>query len=228
MSRSIHLLLILLMVSTVFADDASSRRIQKSVKDYYASMLTGKVIEWEICFKRCPTVNPGQFTVLRVRGEDGSNIPRGSRLCWVDVKIDEKTKSLPVTVLIHTKERLPVARCDIPSRTVLNDSLIQWIEMDADKLGATRFPDTEQLRDLWSKVYISAGSLVSLPRVSSIPAVKIGEELTLITRKGLVEVVTTGKALQDGIPGQKVNVQYSDNGMKLKGIVQTDGSVIVN
>ncbi len=212
---------------TLIGTPDRSHEIQSYVKAYYDSLLTGKVVSYEITMKRCPRMAADRFRIEGIRGDDNSAIPRGTRLCWVDVSANGKMKAVPVTLMIKTFERLPVARCDIQPRTVLSDSLIEWRVMASDNLGATRFPTADEIDGLWTKVRITAGRVLTMPRLAPVPSVEIGKELTLVVRNGLVEVKTRGRALEDGYTGQKINVMIKANRKKLKGMVEADGLVIV-
>lgn len=222
-----YILLVLIIVPSSIAGIDQTALIKNSVRDYYSSLLNNRVIEWNLDFRRCPSINSTRFKVLSVRGENEADIPRGNRLCWVDVIIDGREKAIPVTVSIKTREMLPVAKCDIPLRTILTGEMVEWRSQNTDMLRAAKFPKQEQLESFWSKVHISEGAVISLNKVKRIPAVKIGEKISIISRSGLVEIVATGKALEDGIPGEKVRVMYTENKKRLTGIVQSNGSVLV-
>ena len=217
---------LILMATLVSATDRS-HEIQSYVKAYYDSLLTGKVVSYEITMKRCPRVSTDRFRIIGIHGDENDTIPRGTRLCWVDVSANGKVKTIPVTLMIKTVERLPIARCDIPPRTALSDSLIEWRVMALDNLGAARILTEHEIDGLWTKVRITAGSVLTMPRLAPVPSVEIGEELTLVVRNGLVEVKTRGRALEDGYTGQIISVMIKENKKKLKGMVKADGKVVV-
>ena len=217
----------LLMLVSTFNDVAIDRteEIRTAVRDYYKPLLIERVISYEIDIKRCPRVNTGSFEITGVRGETGISLPRGNRLCWVDAVADGRVRAIPVTLTVRTRELLPVARCDIPPRTVLNDSLIEWRELSADKLGAKRFPSKKQTHGLWAKVPISAGTVLTMARLVPIPIVVVGQRLPIIARKGAVEIVMSGRALEDGLPGETIRVIDSETRKKYRGILNINGTV---
>jgi len=217
----------LLILTALISVTDRNGEIQSAVEAHYSSILAGKVVGYEISLKRCPQVKGSRFFIEGVRGDEDTPIPRGARLCWVDATVDGRTKTIPVTVKIETVERLPVAKCDIPPRTTLNDSLVEWRVMASDKLGAARFPTVDRIRGFWTKVRIPCGSIITMPRLAPIPAVAIGEGVTLVVRNGLVEVRTSGYALEDGQMGQMIKVMTTSSRKKLKGIIEAAGLVAV-
>jgi flagella basal body P-ring formation protein FlgA len=223
----VHYLLILFSSITVIAEADRTFEIQSAVSEYYASFLDGNVCSWEIEFKRCPEVVADDFKIVCLRGENGRTIPRGARLCWLEAVIDGKEKSLPVTLNVKTQEMAPIARCNIPSRTELNDSMIVWKSASTEHIGSTELPDPESLHQYWTKVRIPYGCIVTMPRLEPVPIVRIGQELPLVTRIGDIEVKTKAKALEDAGVGESITVINTVNGKRLKGIVEQNGIVRV-
>ncbi len=74
---------------------------------------------------------------------------------------------------------------------------------------------------------LSAGTqlthnMVKVPRV-----ILRGESITMIAKSGGLEVRSSGKALEDGVVGQKIALQNVSSRQKVEGWVQKDGSVHV-
>jgi len=222
-----YLLILLITITAANAQSNRTDEIQSAVREYYASFLDGNVCSWEIGFKRCPEVFAADFEIVKLRGEDGYAIPRGTRLCWIDAIIDGKNKSIPVTLSINTREMVPIAGCDIASRTQLNDSLVEWKSASTDRIGSTNLPNPEELKQYWTKVRIPYGSVITMPRIEPVPTVKIGQKLSLITRIGMVEIKTEAKALGDADEGESITVISIVNGKRLRGIVEQNGTVRV-
>ena len=218
---------ILLLAWLIAAVPAAKSDLEAAIDNYYSSILTGKVIGWEIEFRRYPELDERDYQITCVRGEDEMSIPRGMRLCWVDMIVDGRSKSLPVTLRIDTVEEVPLAREDIPPRTALDDSLVVWKVMKSNELGSTIFPSRNDICSQWSKVRIAKGNVISAPRIESIPQVAIGDDVVLISRCGTVEVKTKGKALGDGYIGEKIRVENGFNGKRLRGIVEDKGVILV-
>ncbi len=219
---------LLMLVSTLNAVAIDrTEEIQTAVRDYYKPLLVERVIGYEIDIRRCPRINAARFEITGIRGETGISLPRGNRLCWVDAVADGRVRAIPVTLTVRTRELLPVARCDIPPRTVLNDSLIEWRELSADRLGATRFPSKKQAEGLWTKVRISTGTVLTMARLVPIPAVVVGQRLPIVARKGAVEIVMSGRTLEDGFFGEEIRVINSETGKRYRGILDKNGTVVL-
>jgi len=221
------MLCLLFLILVAAATPAPAGDLEAAVQDYYGALLTDKVLSWEMEFKRCPELPSGNCRIVGMRGENELSIPRGTRLCWVDVQNEGKTKSMPVTVKITTVEEIPLARIDIPPRTVLTDSLIEWRVMTSTDLGSTSFPARTDVKSLWSRVRIPSGNILTMPRLEPVPAVAMGDEVTLISRSGSVEVKTTGQALEDGYMGDIIKVKSEFNNRKLKGLIEAGRRVVV-
>ncbi|NQT34040.1 flagellar basal body P-ring formation protein FlgA [bacterium] len=225
MNMLFSLLMLVSILNAVAID--RTEEIQTAVMDYYKPLLVERVISYEIDIRRCPKVKADGFEITGIRGETGISLPRGNRLCWVDAVTDGRIRALPVTLTVRTRELLPVARCNIPPRTVLNDSLVEWRELSADRLGATRFPSKKQAEGLWTKVRISAGAVLTMARLAPIPAVVVGQRLPIVARKGVVEIVMYGRALKDGFFGEEIRVVNNETGKRYRGILDKNGAVLL-
>ncbi len=226
----------LLILSAALATQPDrTAEIEAAVMSYYENMLRGRVESWDINVRGCNPVKAVSFEITNIHEDNtpslphflAPSIPRGTRLCWVGTIADGREKTIPVTLTIKTMEMLPVARCDIPPRTALNDSLVEWRVMAADKLGATRFPAADIIESYWAKVRIPVGSIITMPRLARIPTVVIGQQLDLVVRSGQVEIKTGGKALQDGYTGDRIRIMNTYNGKHLKGVVESSDLVVL-
>jgi len=202
----------ILFVGTSIADNRAS--IEKRVHDYYAGLLEGRVVAYEIDLRRVPELKPAS-RMTGVRGEENGTIPRGSRVCWIEVEESGRERLLPVTLNVKTVERVPVAALPIEPRTALGSGHVRWEERATTSLGAAQIPSADDLSIGWSKVRIAAGSLLTSSKVAPRPAVMIGEEISLVLRSGAIELRTTGRALEDGRIGERVRVRNLESGVRL-------------
>ncbi len=218
-----------LCLLTIFVNTCADRTAEatSAAASHYDSLLAGKTISHQIDVRHCPQVRAEAFSVTGVRGDEGVFLPRGTRLCWVDVIADGRQRTLPVTLKIRPVELVPVAACDIPARTVINDTLVLWRALPTDRLGAAQLPTPDRLGGLWSKFHVPSGSILTMQRLTEVPAVKVGQRLEIVSRKGHVEVRTAGRAMEDGRINQKVRVLNIATGRHLKGRVEMGGVVVV-
>ncbi len=209
-----------------FSGDIETQ-VNSAVESYYDSLLVNKAIDWKIFVKRCNIPRGKDIQIINVHGENGNRIPRGSRLCWVNLIVDGKERSIPVTLAVHPREMLPVATAAIPPRTELNEKMIEWRLLDTSTLGAAVIPDLEDLTKLWTKVTIPKGAIIESKRLRTIPAIFIGKEISLISRIGAVEIKAPAKALEDGRIGEKIRIENSLNGKRMYGIVESEETVVL-
>lgn len=201
--------------------------VKTAVKAHYDSILTGRALGWQLEIRRIPPIRSDWFEIVGVREDEGDRIPRGSRLCWIEAIVDENKRMLPVSLKISLTELAPVASQVIPARTLLTDSLVTWKPIETTMLGATRLPRKNEINNLWAKVRIPAGVLITMPRLSPPPVITIGQELSLVSRIGIVEARVDGKALEDGRLGEKIRVLNTLNGEKFRGVVESEKTVVL-
>jgi len=201
---------------------------EAAVTEYYGSLLGGKVSSWEIELKRYNIPRGEDFDIQNVRGESDDQIPRGSRLCWVDMLVNGRKHSIPVTLVVRPTELLPVSTMIISPRTTIVDSMITWKEIETSKLGATKIPQKDELVNYWTKVSIPKGVVIDHRRLRVIPAVVIGQEVSLVSQIGSIEVKIAGKALEDGRVGERIRVQNINSQKRLRGVVMPNKTVMVN
>jgi flagella basal body P-ring formation protein FlgA len=59
-------------------------------------------------------------------------------------------------------------------------------------------------------------------------SIRRGDKITLIYRLGVMELAARGRALQDGRPGERVNVVNSDSDKRLQGTVLANNQVMID
>lgn len=216
-----------IIVATLVAAPDFNAKIVETVIAHYDSIMKDRVVEWQLEIKRCQGLPAEKIEIIRARGDEGDLIPRGSRLCWVDVIADGIERSVPVTLVVKPVETVPVAKSVIQARSQIGDSLVKWRELETTKLGAACLPSKEQLKSMWSKVRIPAGAIITMNRLMPIPAVVIGHEIKLVSRIGVVDARIDGQALEDGRIGERIRVLNTSSGQRLKGVVESKGIVVV-
>ncbi len=218
---------ILLFAAIAVSAQAPSSDLSARVESYYATVLAGRVVSYELDIRRLPEIKPG-VEVVAIHGEEKrSEPPRGSRVCWVKVKENGRFRDLPVTLTVKPIERVPVAKADIQPRTVLTRELYEMREVATQSFGATHIPSQEELKDVWAKVRIPGGSVFSERRIAPIPVVVVGQPLKIIFRLGRIEAVAEGQALEDGRIGENIRVLNLVSGFKVKGRVESENLVCV-
>jgi len=196
------------------------------VRNYYDGVMTGRAIGWDIEMRRLPELR-GQQQIVSIAGEERTETPRGTRICWLEIREGNRNSRLPVTVRIKPVERVPVALLDIEPRTPLMPGMVEWQEIPTEKYGATHIATENDLRGSWAKVRIPAGTVVTGRRIEPMPRVVFGSPVKLIIRIGKIEAVAEGKALEDGRIGEKIRVLNLASGFRLRGRVASDGTITI-
>lgn len=197
------------------------------IRSYYDGVFAGKVVSWDMDLRRLPNISPAA-EVLRVKGDSRLDLPRGTRICWIEVNDGNRQRNIPVTLVMKPVERVPVAAVDIDARTPITPDLIQWQDQPTAKFGAIHICTMSDLNGSWAKVRIPAGTILTSRRVGEMPLVTIGQPVKVVIRVGRIEATVEGKALEDGRRGARVRVLNTASGAKLRGIVEPNGSVLID
>ncbi len=225
--RLTYLVVLILASGSICLASDLRQEVMNKVEAYYAEILDGKVERWEIEFKRISLPRLDGFIISSVRGESCDQTPRGSRLCWVEGVLGEQERSLPVTIYVKTFENLPFAKNDLQSRDVIREDDVEWRPAESTKLGASTVLRKAELSHIWATSRISAGSIIEQRRIGKLPDVQIGENVTIISRVGTVEIKTSGRALQDAFIGDEIPVKSMLTKKRLHGLVQIKKTVVI-
>lgn len=216
-----------MLIATLFGAQAGAPSLQDAVIKHYDQLLKGKCVDYRLEIKRCNSIQADNLEIIKVRGDEDTPVPRGTRLCWVDLIADGKSRSVPVSISVKPTEYVPVAKASIQPRTLLSDSLIEWRCLETAELGSSLLPTSDELRVMWTKVRIPRGAIVTRKRLRLIPAVVIGQEIEIVSRIGAVEAKVDGKALEDGRIGEKIRIQNLVSGQRLRGVIESKNVVVV-
>ena len=217
---------VILIAALLATASDRSAEISAAAIAHYDSLLAGKAVSWQIDVKRCPTVFGGEIQIVRVEDSERA-IPRGTRLCWVAAKVDGRERRIPVTLIVKPMEWLPVAAREITPRETVGDSLVHWSLMESTTLGAAALPESAAIGKTRARARIPAGEIITASRLEPLPELRIGDQVTLIGGKGLVEVRAAGKALEDGQLGERITVLNIASNRRLRGTVRAGGLVYV-
>ncbi len=216
----------ILIVASIGAQDITPA-IKDAASAHYDSLLQSKCVDYSYEIKRCNPVVADDFKIIRVRGDEDVSVPRGTRLCWVDMIVDGKERSIPVSISIEPTEYVPVASVSIQPRTALSDSLIEWRCIETADLGSSQLLGRDEMKGMWAKVRIPKGAVVTKKRLKPIPAIVIGQEIEIVSRIGAVEAKVEGKALEDGRIGEKIRIENALSGQRLRGVIESEKVVVV-
>jgi flagella basal body P-ring formation protein FlgA len=105
---------------------------------------------------------------------------------------------------------------------------IRLEERDVTSSGYGYLTDLEQLRGKVVKQPVQEGRIVPPQALSKVRLVRRGEEVTLVSRNGNIEVRMPGNALMDGAEGDLIKVRNVRSKRIIQGRVDAAGLVMVS
>ncbi|UCC32755.1 MAG: flagellar basal body P-ring formation protein FlgA [Phycisphaerales bacterium] len=162
---------------------------------------------------------------FRVRRRNGPRL--GLIQLEVDVLADGRTvQTVPLVVQVSMIRRVVVARRAVNQGATIKTSDVELIPLSFARLDKLGIDDIAHVVGQRSKRFISAGSVVDPGVIESVPLVMRGQLVTLTSVAGAIRVVTTAKAVQDGLLGETVTISVTDNKrMELDAVVVGPGAV---
>lgn len=162
---------------------------------------------------------------FRVRRRNSS--PLGLVQLEVDVLADGRTaQTVPLVVQVSMIRRVVVARRAVNQGATIKTSDVELIPLSFSRLDKLGVDDIAYVVGQRTKRFISAGSVVDPGVIESVPLVTRGQFVILTSVVGAVRVVTTAKAMQDGLLGETVTVRATDNKrVELDAVVVGPGAV---
>ncbi|MFC2150519.1 flagellar basal body P-ring formation chaperone FlgA [Calditrichota bacterium] len=201
--------------------------VQTAVAEHYSKLMEGKVEEYTVEVKRIPRMRSEYWKIIKVSGDEETIAPRGSRICWIEADVSGRTKKYGVTVKIETWQNCPVIIQTTPAKETINPSLVEWRLMNTTDLSSKSLPTEAELSMCYAKVNLPRGTLLTMARLTRIPVVEFGEELSLISKSDGFEITTKGKALQSAYLNEEVRVENLNSRKRLTGRVIGSGKVLV-
>lgn len=150
---------------------------------------------------------PYTFQVRR-RGSS----PLGLVAVEVDVLTDRAVvQTVPLVAQVALARDVVVARRAINQGATVGAADVETTPLRFGRVEALGLLDADQIIGQRAKRFISSGSMIELPDVESVPIVVRGQLITLVSVVGGIEVMTTGKAADDGLFGDTIRVRAADN-----------------
>jgi len=143
--------------------------------------------------------------------------PRRSELIGlIPVEVDVLTDGLVAQQVPLVVQVSAIRRAVAAKRSINQDAAIRAADVELAEVAVTRLD--EPLLDSLNHVvgqrarrFLPAGTLLTDSMIEAVPLVTRGQLVTLISVAGRVRVVTTAKAVEDGLLGQVIKVRAVDN-----------------
>jgi flagella basal body P-ring formation protein FlgA len=200
-------------VAGVPAPPEGPRTLRQAVIDQINEALARYGGRAEVVFDRTSTQaldlsGPTYSFKVRRRG----NSPLGLVQLEVDVVAEgERLQTVPVVAQVSMVRPSLVARRSINQGGVIQSHDVELVQLTFSRTDKLGIDDTAQVIGQRAKQFISAGSLIDSSMIESVPLVMRGQLVTLTSVAGAVRVLTTAKAIEDGLLGETITVRAADD-----------------
>ncbi len=135
-------------------------------------------------------------------------------------------QTVPMVVQVSMIRNVLVARRSINQGATVQAQDVKRVSLSFTRLDKLGMNDVARALGMRAKRFISAGSLIDTGMFESVPLVTRGQLVTLTSVNGAVRVVTSAKALGDGLLGETITVRAAENRrLELDAVVVGRGSV---
>jgi len=145
----------------------------------------------------------------------------------VEVKCPQAGWRLFVPVRIRRHQPVLVLTRGIAAGdTIRADMLTQEIH-DTRRIVGTPLSDPASAIGQTARRALAAGSVLASGHLRAPESIHRGDQVTLVSRQGGVEVRMSGRALSAGGTGERINVENLSSRRRVQGLVMDDGDVQV-
>lgn len=210
-------------------DPASSlHNLRQAVIDHFDHALARYGGRAEVVFDRAAEKALdlcGPTYEFRIRPRSGS--PLGLMQVSVDVVQDARlVQTVPLVVRVSMMRRAVVARRSINQDATIEPRDVELALLTFTRSDALGMHDVARAIGQRAKRFIPAGTVIDAGMLESVPLVTRGQIVTLTSVSGAVRVVTTAKAMDDGLLGESISVRALDHRrIELDAVVSGPGEV---
>lgn len=165
-----------------------------------------------------------RFAVRRLSGT-----PLGLVQLQVDVVADGKTvQTVPMVAQVSMYRSVVVAHRAINAGATIQASDVELQSLTFAKLDQLGLDEVFRVIGQRAKRFLSAGTVVQPGQLEQVPLVTRGQLVRLTSVSGSVQVVTSAKAMREGLLGQTIPVRMADGKrLQLDAVVVAPGAVQV-
>lgn len=135
-------------------------------------------------------------------------------LIAVDVEIASQGQSIRTIALVLRVTMLldvVTAKRPVNQGSTIDNADVGLVAMALSHVDDIPLSDLTQVIGQRAKRFVPVGTPINAGMLEAVPLVRRGQLITLIARAGSVSVVTTGKAAEDGMLGEIINVRSVEN-----------------
>ncbi len=160
-----------------------------------------------------------------------SFIPPASRMLGAVSVGVECEGPQPWTIYVRTQVQaqraVPVLARAVARNTVITAADIMLVNQPLESVGEGLVFDPEHIIGMELTRSLDEGSTLRVRHLRAPKIIKRGQQVTLVSGTGGLEVRMQGKALADAAHGERVGVAATGSGKTVEGIAHSDGSVHV-
>lgn len=135
-------------------------------------------------------------------------------------------QTVPLVVQVSMIRPVVITRRSINQGATIQASDVELTPLSFTRLNKLGLGDVAQAIGLRAKRFVAAGTMLESPALESVPLVLRGQLVRLQSVAGGVQIVTTGKAMRDGLLGEVVAVRsLANKRVEFDAIVIGPGSV---
>ncbi len=138
-----------------------------------------------------------------------------------------KPWSLYLTVNVEKLASLYITASPLSRGEILNENNIQRVKRDINKLRRGFFSNKKELIGMITKRSIRTGTIISSHHLKPPLMIKKGDNVDIIANTRSITIRMTGKAVSNGIKGQRIRVKNNSSRKIIDAIVITPGLVKV-
>ncbi|MBV8659134.1 MAG: flagellar basal body P-ring formation protein FlgA [Burkholderiales bacterium] len=147
---------------------------------------------------------------------------------WVDLYLDGRfDRAVPTRFKVTDTVATLVARRDLPKGTTLDCNNAAQVPQDVAPLDVAALTTTCDSVHARLKRSVVAGEVLTVDQVEPNPAVHQGERVAISVAQGAVVLESSGIALEDGLPGQRIPVRAAQASDPILALVVAPGQVKV-
>ncbi len=195
------------------SESASGPSLRQVIQDFFDAEFGRYDGKAELVFDRADEqvlelAGPTYEFDIRRRG--GASVG----LCSLEIGIlnnGRTMQTVPLVVQSTMRRSVVIARRSINLGATISAADVEATTMSFTRLDLRGIEDPAMAIGQRAKRFISGGAMLEVDMLESVPLVKRGQIVTLVSMSGGVRVVTTAKAAGDGKLGERVKVRLADD-----------------
>jgi flagella basal body P-ring formation protein FlgA len=168
---------------------------------------------------------------ITIEVDSNYNLPELNKRLFIPiiVKINRKQpKVVRIGFEIQEFQRVVVAASDIKIKQIITAKDLRSEERDVIYLIQTQCTNIEEVIGKRATAFIKKGNILTIPYIECPPCIEKGDQVTIIKRMGSLTITTPGTSCEDGVIGERINVQNSCSKKIINGIVCEGKKVLID